>query len=84
MFTHERTNWAVGRSENLGGEQFCGVGIIFPLIDLKLTDLPKTGRVCAPSALLLVPTPLINVNGLVSALRASEILRKVAWSLKVS
>ena len=46
MITHKRANWGVGRSENMG-ESSNNAGA--PLVDIWLTDLPKTGEVGCPT-----------------------------------
>ena len=46
MFTHERANWGVRRSENMG-ESSNNAGP--PLVVIGLTDLPKTGGVGCPT-----------------------------------
>ena len=46
MFTHERANLGVGRSENMRGSSN-NYGV--PLVDIGLTDLPKTGEVGCPT-----------------------------------
>ena len=46
MFTHERANWGVGGSENMG-ESSNTAGV--PLVDIRLTDLPKSGEVGCPT-----------------------------------
>ena len=42
---------AVGRSENLGRQVNNVVGITCPLVEIGLTDLPKSGGVMVPPAL---------------------------------
>ena len=49
---------AVGRSENPGGSNDV-VGIICPLVEIGLTDLPKSGGTMAPPA----PTGLPIIQG---------------------
>ena len=51
MFTHERANRDVGRSENMGEVSSIVGGIIFPPVDLESTDLPKISGAWAPLSL---------------------------------
>ena len=44
---------AVARSENLGGHIILGGDNVPPLVEIGLTDLPKSGGAHAPPALLL-------------------------------
>ena len=46
MFTHERPNRDVGRSENMGGASNNAEA---PLVEIGLTDLPKAGEVGCPT-----------------------------------
>ena len=49
---------AVARSENPGGLVVLGGDNVSPLVEIGLTDLPKTGGAMAPPA-LLIPTGLL-------------------------
>ena len=49
MFTHERANRNVGRSDNLGGQMIMSVAQSAPLVEIGLTDLPKNEKVGCPT-----------------------------------
>ena len=51
---------AVARSENLGGLVVLGVDNVSPLVEIGLTDLPKTRGAIAPPAPPLVTALLCN------------------------